>query len=103
VSIGTTRWVVEDPSADVAGLVREVSADLPLLAANLDFSRSRHLSLREYERFMVKEGVGAGGACVAALLSTGRSLSVLHAQIDAAYDRLVGRLTSNDPADSCRR
>jgi uncharacterized protein (TIGR00303 family) len=103
VAIGTTRWVVEDPSADVGGLVCEVSADLPLLAANLDFSQSRHVGLREYERFMVKEGVGAGGACIAALLSTGRSVSVLHAQIDAAYDRLVGRLSSNDPADSRRR
>jgi uncharacterized protein (TIGR00303 family) len=103
VSIGTTRWVVEDPSADVAGLVREVSADLPLLAVNLDFSTSRHLGLREYERYMVKEGVGAGGACIAALLSTGRSLGDLHTQIDAAYDKLVGRLTTNDPADSRRR
>jgi uncharacterized protein (TIGR00303 family) len=103
VAIGTTRWVVEDPSADVAGLVREVCATLPLLAVNLDFSTSRHFGLREYERYMVKEGVGAGGACIAALLSTGRSLADLHADIDAAYDKLVGRLTSNDPADSRRR
>jgi uncharacterized protein (TIGR00303 family) len=103
VAIGTTRWVVEDPSADVSGLVREVSADLPLLAVNLDFSKSRHVGLRDYEGFMVKEGVGAGGACIAALLSTSRLLSELHSQIDAAYDKLVGRLSTNDPADSRRR
>jgi uncharacterized protein (TIGR00303 family) len=102
MAIGTTRWVVHDPSADVAGLVRDVSTDLPLLAINLDFSESRHAGLRAYERFLVKEGVGAGGACIAALLSTGHSLSELHGQIDAAYDHLVGRLSSDDPPD-CRR
>jgi uncharacterized protein (TIGR00303 family) len=92
VAIGTTRWIVEDPSADVAGLAFEVSASLPVLAINLDFSCSRHVGLREYERFLVKEGVGAGGACIAALLGTGASLAKLHECIDAAYDALLGRL-----------
>jgi uncharacterized protein (TIGR00303 family) len=103
LAIGTTRWVVNDPSADVAGLVRDVSADLPLLAINLDFSGSPHAGLRQYERFMVKEGVGAGGACIAALLATGESLAGLHGAIDATYDELVGRLTSSDTADSRSR
>jgi uncharacterized protein (TIGR00303 family) len=103
LAIGTTRWVVDDPSADVVGLAREVSPHLPLLAANLDFSNSRHQSLHEYERFMVKEGVGAGGACISALLVNGASLEELHAAIDAVYDELLGRLTTSDPADTRRR
>lgn len=102
VAIGTTRWVVEDPSADVAGLAREVSPELPLLAVNLDFSRSRHAGLREYEAFMVKEGVGAGGACIAALLATGMSLDQLHLGIDAVYDELVGRLSTSDSTNRRR-
>jgi NaMN:DMB phosphoribosyltransferase len=89
VAIGTTRWVVQDPSADVAGLARDVWSDLPLMAANLDFGQSRHAGLREYERFMVKEGVGAGGACIAAVLATGGPLSRLQAQIDATSDELL--------------
>ena len=68
VTIGTTRWVV---------------------AANLDFSASRHPALHAYERGLVKEGVGAGGACVAALLATGATLGKLQAAIDAAYDLLI--------------
>jgi NaMN:DMB phosphoribosyltransferase len=88
VVLGTTRWVLNDPAADVAGLTADVSPDLPLLAVNLDFSASRHAPLRAYERCLVKEGVGAGGACLAALLS-GASLDELHAAIDAAYDLLV--------------
>jgi uncharacterized protein (TIGR00303 family) len=99
VAVGTTRWVVEDPSADVPGLVAEVSGDLPLLASNLDFSASRHIGLREYESFIVKEGVGAGGACIAAALATGATLSDLYAAIDAAYDGLVGRLQTSAASD----
>jgi uncharacterized protein (TIGR00303 family) len=92
VAVGTTRWVTEDPAADVVGLVRDVSPDLPLLAANLDFSASRHPGLRAYEQFLVKEGVGAGGACIAALLAADASLEDLHSAIDTVYDQLVDRL-----------
>ena len=74
VAVGTTRWIVQDPAADVAGLAADVSPELPLLAINLDLGTSRHPGLRKYERFLVKEGVGAGGACIAALLATGASL-----------------------------
>jgi uncharacterized protein (TIGR00303 family) len=93
VAIGTTRWIVQDPEADVPGLASEVSADLPLLAINLDFADSRHEGLCAYERFLVKEGVGAGGACIAALLASGASLEDLHRTIDLTYDALLGRLT----------
>jgi NaMN:DMB phosphoribosyltransferase len=89
VAIATTRWVAQDPAADVTGLAREVWPELPLLAANLDFSRSRHPALHAYERFLVKEGVGAGGACVAALLTTGASIEQLQAAIDDAYDEVL--------------
>ena len=92
VAVGTTRWIVQDPAADVAGLAADVSPELPLLAINLDFGTSRHPGLRKYERFLVKEGVGAGGACIAALLATGASLGELHDAIDATYDSLLGRL-----------
>jgi NaMN:DMB phosphoribosyltransferase len=89
VTIGTTRWVVADPAADVAGLASELSPSLPIVAANLDFSASRHPALHAYEHGLVKEGVGAGGACVAALLATGASCAELQAAIDAAYDVLI--------------
>jgi uncharacterized protein (TIGR00303 family) len=102
VAIGTTRWVVEDPAADVPGLAAEISPALPLLAVNLDFASSRHAGLRQYEAFLVKEGVGAGGACIAALLS-GATIGSLHERIDATYDELLGRLTSVDSSDSGRR
>jgi uncharacterized protein (TIGR00303 family) len=94
VAVGTTRWVIEDPSADVTGLAREIDPYLAVLAVNLDFSTSRHSGLHAYEHFVVKEGVGAGGACIAALQASGASLAHLHAAIDAVYDGLLGRLTT---------
>jgi len=95
IAIGTTRWIVQDPLADVSGLAADISAGLPILAANLDFSGSRHPGLRAYEQFQVKEGVGAGGACVAALLSgevKEVTIERLEAEIDATYDSLLARL-----------
>jgi uncharacterized protein (TIGR00303 family) len=103
ITIGTTRWIVEDPAADVVGLAEEISSELAVLAVNLDFSDSAEPGLRGYERFLVKEGVGAGGACIAALLGSGASLEELHARIDATYAELLGRLTSVDSPDSRRR
>jgi uncharacterized protein (TIGR00303 family) len=99
MAVGTTRWVVADPHADVLGLAGEVASGLPVLAANLDFSRSRHPGLRAYERFLVKEGVGAGGACIAALLGRGVSLTSLHEQIDLTYDDLLARLSTDASPD----
>jgi uncharacterized protein (TIGR00303 family) len=94
IAIGTTRWIVTDPAADVVGLAAEIGPDLPVLAANLDFSRSRHVGLRAYETFLVKEGVGAGGACVAALIASGAPIETLEAAIDLAYDEVIpGSLT----------
>ena len=60
-----------------------------MVAANLDFSASRHPALHAYERGLVKEGVGAGGACLAALLAPGATQGELQAAIDAAYDLLI--------------
>jgi uncharacterized protein (TIGR00303 family) len=89
IAIGTTRWVVDDPAADVRGLAAEISADLAVLGINLDFSTSRHAGLREYERFMVKEGVGAGGACIAAVLASGASIEALETCIETTYDEVL--------------
>jgi uncharacterized protein (TIGR00303 family) len=90
--IGTTRWVVEDPAADIPGLATDISPLLPVLAANLDFSKSCHPGLRAYEDFLVKEGVGAGGACIAALLATGQRIEALETAIDTTYVTLLSRL-----------
>jgi NaMN:DMB phosphoribosyltransferase len=86
LAVATTRWVAFDPRADLAGLAAQ-AGPTPVLAANLDFSSSRHAGLRRYEEWLVKEGVGAGGAALAALLA-GVSLERHHQEIDTVVDEL---------------
>ena len=64
VLVGTTGWVVHDPSAQVIALAQDVGA--PLAAAALDFRHSQYEVLRVYEQGFVKEGVAAGGCALAA-------------------------------------
>ncbi|MBP0000326.1 MAG: TIGR00303 family protein [Cyanobacteria bacterium SID2] len=86
VVVGTTRWVVEDPTGHTVQLARLVG-NVPLVATQLNLSASRYPQLQAYERGYVKEGVGAGGCAIAASLhdwSEARLLDV----VDATFDRL---------------
>ncbi|MDJ0701747.1 MAG: TIGR00303 family protein [Leptolyngbyaceae cyanobacterium MO_188.B28] len=67
IVIGTTHWVVADPSGDTIGLAKLIG-DAPLMATQLNFAASRYAQLRAYEKGYVKEGVGAGGCAIAAHL-----------------------------------
>jgi uncharacterized protein (TIGR00303 family) len=91
VAVGTTRWIVADKTADLKGLVAEI-ADVPVLAADLDFSRSRFDGLRAYDAGVVKEGVGCGGAVMAAMLKSNGKITknVLLKEIENNYKQLVG-------------
>ena len=91
VAIGTTRWVVGDASADLKGIVAQI-ADVPILAADLDFSSSRFDGLKAYEQGVVKEGVGAGGAAIAAMAECEGAITkeMLLREIERNYALLMG-------------
>ena len=91
VAIGTTRWILVDKTADLKGIITQI-ADVPILAANLDFSRSKFEGLRAYEAGVVKEGVGAGGAAMAAMAKSEGSITkdTLLREIERNYEQLVG-------------
>jgi uncharacterized protein (TIGR00303 family) len=90
VAVGTTRWIIADKTADLKGLVAEI-ADVPLLAADMDFSMSKFDGLKAYEEGIVKEGVGCGGAAIAAMLKTNGQVTkqVLLEEIENNYKQLV--------------
>lgn len=90
VAIGTTRWIINDKTADLKGIVAQI-ADVPILAADLDFSNSRFTGLRAYEAGVVKEGVGAGGATVAAMAKSKGLISkvAMLEEIEKNYERLL--------------
>lgn len=96
VVVGTTRWVAEDPTGatvDLAlslgkGSLTQSGGTPPLLATHLSFADSRYPQLRAYEQGFVKEGMGAGAACIAAHLSQDWQQHQLLAAIEAQLERL---------------
>lgn len=96
VVVGTTRWVAEDPTGATVDLALSLEkASLtqsgrtpPLLATHLSFADSRYPQLRAYEQGFVKEGMGAGAACIAAHLSQNWQQHQLLAAIEAQLERL---------------
>ncbi len=86
VVVGTTRWVVQDPTGDTVGLARDIGS-VPLLATELCFSTSRYPQLQAYEQGYVKEGVGAGGCAIAAHLYKGWHPVELLQSIEALVER----------------
>jgi len=87
LAIATTSWVARDPTADLAGLVRQIG-NIPVFASDLDFGQSRHRPLRRYEERLVKEGVGAGAAVVAASLAVDATRATLTAAIETVYEEV---------------
>jgi len=91
LAIGTTRWIMIDETSDLRGIITQI-ADVPILAADLDFSQSKFGGLRAYENGVVKEGVGAGGAAIAAMIKSEGSVTkeILLREIERNYEILVG-------------
>ena len=88
VVVGTTRWVAEDPTGKTVDLALSLGKNIPpLLATQLNFANSRYPQLQAYEQGFVKEGVGAGGACIAAHLRQNWQQNELLTAIEAQLDR----------------
>jgi uncharacterized protein (TIGR00303 family) len=90
LAILTTRWILEDPTSSLLGLLDQIDPQLAVAAAWLDFSGSRFEGLRYYERGYVKEGVGAGGAAVLAMLRGRVGPEELLEAVEREYERLTG-------------
>ncbi|MBE8997101.1 TIGR00303 family protein [Nostoc sp. LEGE 12447] len=96
VVIGTTRWVAEDPTGATVDLALSLEKGNltpsgrtpPLLATDLSFADSRYPQLRAYEQGFVKEGMGAGAACIAAHLGQNWQQDQLLAAIESQLERL---------------
>lgn len=91
VAIGTTRWIIADKTADLKGIVSKI-ADVPILAADLDFTNSRFSGLRAYEAGVVKEGVGIGGSAIAAITKSNGAITKdsIFKEVEKNYFQLVG-------------
>ncbi|MEM7554884.1 MAG: nicotinate mononucleotide-dependent phosphoribosyltransferase CobT [Cyanobacteria bacterium P01_A01_bin.84] len=95
IIVGTTSWVAKDPTGDTVKLAKlkgknsilSEGVTPPLLATKLNFTNSRYPQLQAYEQGFVKEGVGAGGACISASminnLQQHQLLQLIESQLEA--------------------
>lgn len=87
IVVGTTRWVASDTSGATIELASLIG-DVPLIATQLNLTNSRYEQLRVYEKGFVKEGVGAGAACIAAYLYQNWQQEQLLMAIERQIDKL---------------
>lgn len=69
ICLCTTKWVFEDKNSDIKGLLEILDFKIDAYYSDFDFSLSSHPALKLYDEGEAKEGVGAGGALVYALLN----------------------------------
>ncbi len=88
--IGTTRYILNDNSSDIRQLVNSIG-DVPILSCDPNLSKSNKEGLRAYAYGFVKEGVGAGGACISAILKSDGVIdgNKLLLEIEKEYERVI--------------
>lgn len=91
ICIGTTSYVTKDENSDLEFLVRTISPDIPILSVNPGLGESTKNGLIMYDKGVVKEGVGSGGALIALLLKLNRSLNrdTFLRNIEGEYERNI--------------
>ncbi|HYT43707.1 MAG TPA: phosphoribosyltransferase, partial [Methylomirabilota bacterium] len=84
-------YVADDHSSNLAGLINSISTEVPVFAADLRMEKSIIRGLEAFARGFVKDGVGAGGASIAAMLkSNGRiNGSMLLKTIEEEYEGVL--------------
>jgi uncharacterized protein (TIGR00303 family) len=67
VSIATTKFVAKDPTSDIFNIAKQIG-NINIHVTNPYFEKSSIQGLKNYLKGYVKEGVGAGGSILMALL-----------------------------------
>ncbi len=92
VVLSTTPYITEDPMSDISWLLKQCG-DIPILAADPGLSHSSIVGLQPYGKGLVKEGVGAGGSCLASMLySSGKTTTTdILDEIERSYVEIIGK------------
>ena len=89
---GTTRWLMNDPNSSMKKIMDCISADVPIVYVNVDYSGSPYEGLQAYEWGFIKEGVGCGGSSVGAIIGTAGKITCkdLEDQVHRIYEKIMG-------------
>ena len=89
---GTTRWLMGDPNSSMRKSMDSISKSIPIVYINVDYSDSPYEGLQAYEWGFIKEGVGCGGASVAAVIGSSGKITCgdLREEVHRIYRKIMG-------------
>jgi uncharacterized protein (TIGR00303 family) len=90
LAIATTSYVVDDPTADLVDTIRQID-QIPVISVRLALKDSKIEGLRAFANGFVKEGVGAGGASLAAMLKVGIDSEHLLSLTEKQYEETISQ------------
>ncbi len=88
LAIGTTSYIIEDKNANFVDTVTKI-ADIPILVVNPKLEHSKIAGLKAFSEGFVKEGAGAGGSMISAILKTGIDTQALLELIEKEYRKTI--------------
>ena len=88
VAIGTTSYIVNDNSANFLDTIEEID-NIPILSVNPKLEDSKIQGLKSFSQGFVKEGAGAGGSLISAILKTGINSQKLLELTEDEYNRIT--------------
>jgi uncharacterized protein (TIGR00303 family) len=94
ICLGTTSYVTDDENSDLEFLVKTICPDVPIMSVNPGLDKSTKNGLIMYDKGVVKEGVGSGGAIITLLLKSNGSLDKNNflRNIENEYERSIEKL-----------
>ncbi|MGQ0771981.1 MAG: nicotinate mononucleotide-dependent phosphoribosyltransferase CobT [Nitrososphaerota archaeon] len=90
LAVATTSYVTDDPTANLVDTIRQID-QVPVIAVRLALKDSKIEGLRAFANGFVKEGVGAGGASLAAMLKVGLSSEQLLHLTEKQYEETISQ------------
>ena len=88
IAIGTTSYIVNDKTANFLEIIKKI-CDIPILVVDPKLENSQINGLKSFSRGFVKEGAGAGGSMIAAMLKTGITSENLLNLTEKEYRRVT--------------
>lgn len=90
VALATTSYVIDDASANLVDMVSQID-QIPVFSVKLALGNSKIEGLKAFANGFVKEGVGAGGASLAAMLKIGIDSDQLLALTEKQYREIISQ------------
>jgi uncharacterized protein (TIGR00303 family) len=91
ISIGTTKYILNDQTADFKNLVLSIDNNVGIFVVDLHLMESTKQGLKAFANGFVKEGVGAGGVSIATMIKQKGKINgkILLKYIEREYEKNI--------------